>query len=205
MRFREIEKIVLNDGWELVDVRGSHHQYKHPTKTGKVTIPNHRGDIPQRVVNSILKQAGLRCDLPPIKERSVIMNYIYPAVFYPEDDGKYSVIFPDLNDLATYGDNLADAFAMAQEACGQYLFTSLRDGDVLPAPTPLDAVEKDEDAALVNLICVNLDEYARAYNDKAVKKTLSIPAWLNTACENYGINYSKVLQDALIAKIQARS
>ena len=53
------------------------------------------------------------------------MNYIYPAVFYPEDDGKYSVIFPDLNDLATYGDNLADAFAMAQEACGQYLFTSL--------------------------------------------------------------------------------
>lgn len=59
MRFREIEKIVLNDGWELVDVRGSHHQYKHPTKTGKVTIPNHRGDIPQRVVNSILKQASL--------------------------------------------------------------------------------------------------------------------------------------------------
>lgn len=48
MRFREIEKIVLNDGWELVDVRGSHHQYKHPTKTGKVTIPNHRGDIPQK-------------------------------------------------------------------------------------------------------------------------------------------------------------
>ena len=55
------------------------------------------------------------------------MNYIYPAVFYPEEDGRYSVIFPDLNDLATYGDNLADAFAMAQEACGQYLFTSLRD------------------------------------------------------------------------------
>lgn len=52
--------------------------------------------------------------LPQFKERSVIMNYIYPAVFYP--DRKYSVIFPDLNDLATYGDNLADAFAMAQEA-----------------------------------------------------------------------------------------
>ena len=49
MRFREIEKIVLIDGWELVDVRGSHHQYKHLTKTGKVTIPNHRGDIPQRL------------------------------------------------------------------------------------------------------------------------------------------------------------
>ncbi len=44
----------------LDDVRGSHYQYKHPTKKGKVTIPNHRGDIPQRVVNSILKQAGLK-------------------------------------------------------------------------------------------------------------------------------------------------
>ncbi|MBU5481718.1 type II toxin-antitoxin system HicA family toxin [Blautia sp. MSJ-19] len=60
MRFREIEKVVLNDGWKLVDVSGSHHQYKHPTKPGRVTIPFHRGDIPQRVVNSILKQAGLK-------------------------------------------------------------------------------------------------------------------------------------------------
>lgn len=60
MRFREIEKIVLDDGWTLVDISGSHHQYKHPLKPGKVTIPNHRGDIPKRVVNSILKQAGLK-------------------------------------------------------------------------------------------------------------------------------------------------
>ena len=133
------------------------------------------------------------------------MNYIYPAIFYHEDDGRYSGILPDLNDLATYGDTLADAFAMAQEACGQYLFTSLRDGEQLPAATPVNEVEKDEDDALVNLICVNLDEYARNYDDKAVKKTLSIPAWLNTACENYGINYSKVLRDALIANLQSRN
>ena len=70
------------------------------------------------------------------------MNYIYPAVFYPEDDGRFSVIIPDLNDLATFGDNLADAFAMAQEACGQYLFTSLRDGDPLPPASSLTDVEK---------------------------------------------------------------
>lgn len=130
------------------------------------------------------------------------MNYIYPAIFYPESDGRYSVIFPDLNDLATYGDTLADAFSMAQEACGQYLFTSLRDGEKLPDPSSIDSVVADEDAALVNLVCVNLDEYARAYDDKVVKKTLSIPAWLNTACEKYGLNYSKILKDALIAKLQ---
>lgn len=133
------------------------------------------------------------------------MYYIYPAIFYPEEDGRFSVIFPDLNDLATFGDNLTDAFAMAQEACGQYLFSSLKDGETLPSSTPIDKIQKDDDSALVNLICVNLDEYARAYDDKVVKKTLSIPAWLNTACENYGINYSKVLKDALIAKLQAHS
>lgn len=132
------------------------------------------------------------------------MNYIYPAVFYPEEDGRYSVIFPDLNDLATYGDTLADAFAMAQEACSQYLFTSLRDGEHLPSPSSLDDVQKEDAHALVNMVCVNLDAYARAYDDKAVKKTLSIPAWLNTACENLGINFSKVLKDALIAKLQVQ-
>ena len=84
------------------------------------------------------------------------MNYIYPAVFYPEEEGRYFVIFPDLNDLA-------DAFAMAQEACGQYLFTSLRDGEKVPASTPISEVKMEEEAALVNLICVNLDEYAKTY------------------------------------------
>ena len=48
----------------------------------------------------------------------------------------------------------------------------------------------------------HVDNYARAYDDRAVKKTLTIPAWLNTACDNCGINYSKVLKDALIAKLQ---
>nr|DAG52709.1 MAG TPA: toxin [Caudoviricetes sp.] len=60
MRFREIQKIILKDGWELDRTAGSHHQYKHPTKPGIVTIPNHRGDIPPATIKSILKQAGLK-------------------------------------------------------------------------------------------------------------------------------------------------
>ena len=60
MRFREVEKLITKDGWVLADISGSHYQYKHPVKPGRVTIPNHRGDIPMRVVHSILKQAGLK-------------------------------------------------------------------------------------------------------------------------------------------------
>ncbi len=94
------------------------------------------------------------------------MYYAYPAVFYPEEDERYSVIFPDLNDLATYGDNLADALAMAQEACGQYLFTSLKDGEKLPLPTPLKDVTTDEKNAFVNLVGVDLEKYAKIYGDR---------------------------------------
>jgi predicted RNA binding protein YcfA (HicA-like mRNA interferase family) len=60
MTFREIEKLVKNDGWFLDGVNGSHYHYKHGKKAGKVTIPNHPGDIPKRVINSILNQAGLK-------------------------------------------------------------------------------------------------------------------------------------------------
>lgn len=132
------------------------------------------------------------------------MNYVYPAIFYPEENGQYSVIIPDLNDLATYGNDLTDALAMAQEACAQYLFTALRDGEKLPKATPLEEVKKDDDNAIVNLILVDLDAFAKLYGNKAVRKTLSIPAWLDTACDELNISYSKVLQNALIDLIQKK-
>ena len=59
MKFREVEKIILNDGWYQVNQKGSHHQYKHPTKPGKVTIPEHDGDLNLDTVKSIKRQAGL--------------------------------------------------------------------------------------------------------------------------------------------------
>ena len=59
MRFREIESMILENGWYQVKQKGSHHQYKHPTKSGKVTIPEHGGDLNPDTVKSIIKQAGL--------------------------------------------------------------------------------------------------------------------------------------------------
>lgn len=60
MTFKEIEKIIKQDGWKLKNIRGSHNQYIHPNKPGKVTIPHHTGDIDKKTINSILKQAGLK-------------------------------------------------------------------------------------------------------------------------------------------------
>ena len=141
------------------------------------------------------------------------MNYVYPAVFY-EEEGKISVIFPDLGNLVTFGDNVADAMRMAQDACGLYLFTALRDGESLPVPSALSEInpvailrdfemESAVDSAFVNMVLVDMTEYARQHSDKAVKKTLSIPMWLNTLCEEKSINFSKVLQEALLTKVQS--
>ncbi len=141
------------------------------------------------------------------------MNYVYPAVFY-EEEGKISAIFPDLGNLATFGDNVANAMHMAQDACGLYLFTALRDGEPLPAPSALSEIssaaileelemESAVDSAFVNMVLVDMTEYARQHSDRAVKKTLSIPMWLNTLCEEKSINFSKVLQDALLTKVQS--
>ena len=60
MRFKEIEKILLRDGWRFEKARGSHYKYSHPTKLGKVTIPYHNGDLDKGTVKSIMNQAGLK-------------------------------------------------------------------------------------------------------------------------------------------------
>lgn len=59
MKFREVEKILIADGWYQVKQKGSHHQYKHPNKPGKVTIPEYGGDLNIDTVKSIMKQAGI--------------------------------------------------------------------------------------------------------------------------------------------------
>jgi predicted RNA binding protein YcfA (HicA-like mRNA interferase family) len=59
MKFEEIERILVQDGWTLKAIKGSHHQYVHSSKPGKVTIPYHSGDISPVIIKSILKQAGL--------------------------------------------------------------------------------------------------------------------------------------------------
>ena len=76
--------------------------------------------------------------------------------------------------------------------------------DIHPAAILKDIeIESAVNNAFVNMVLVDMTEYARQHSDKAVKKTLSIPMWLNTLCEEKSINFSKVLQDALLTKVQS--
>ena len=64
MRFREIDRILKDDGWYVSDISGSHYQYKHPTKPGKVSLPNHPGDIPKVLLNPYSSKQGCNKTLP---------------------------------------------------------------------------------------------------------------------------------------------
>ena len=122
-------------------------------------------------------------------------RYLYPAVFTYEEGKEIAVVFPDL-DVATSGENDADALASARELLGAVLYGMEEDGDPIPAPTPLNAVklEENERAALVD---VYMPSIRLAKVNRAVNRTVTIPAWLNAAAMERNINFSQVLQGAL--------
>ena len=133
----------------------------------------------------------------------------YPACFIHEENG-YSVVFHDLDHLATCGGSLDEALTMAVDCLAGYLYLLRQEKKTPPPPSPPEKVDltavlaelADDEGfccseAFVNLVTVDVEEYARRHFERSVKKTLSIPAWLNEAAVKEKINFSHVLQEAL--------
>lgn len=140
------------------------------------------------------------------------MLSVYPACFFKEDNG-YSVVFPDLNWLSTCGDTLNEAMTMAVECLAGYLYLSQKEGTDVSAPSDITTIQLDSiakeleistEGAFINLVSVDVAVYAKEHFEKSIKKTLSIPQWLNAAALKQDVNFSKVLQEALIAKLRLR-
>ena len=121
------------------------------------------------------------------------MKSIYPAKFILQDNG-YTVDFLDFN-CTTEGDTLEEAIEMAKEGMGFYL-EDLSNTDI-PQPTLSFNKIKLEKNEFISLIELDIDEYRKKYDNKAVKKTLTIPNWLNKKAEFYNLNFSQILQNAL--------
>lgn len=120
--------------------------------------------------------------------------YFYPAIFtYDENDKCYIVDFIDLNGCSTFGNTIDEAYEMAQDALGLYL-SDLED---IPTPTiPYNNIELKQNQ-FISLVEINLIEYKKKVSNIAIKKTLTIPSWLNTLAEKNDINFSQLLQKAL--------
>ncbi|MDO4451349.1 MAG: type II toxin-antitoxin system HicB family antitoxin [Lachnospiraceae bacterium] len=127
------------------------------------------------------------------------MLFIYPAIFHKENDN-YWVEFPDLEGCHTFGDTLSETMESAQEALSGYLLTTLEENKQLVKPCDLSSIQCDENS-FSTLVTCDINQYK---DTKAVKKTLTIPSWLNERAMSMGINFSQVLQEALLTKIQAK-
>ena len=126
------------------------------------------------------------------------MKLTYPACFYPdtEKEGAYAVVIPVLPGCVSGGDTLAEAILMGTDAASGWVLDELEDGNPAPKASPLEAIVPEK-GGFVSMLALDMDAYSEKYGNKAVRKNLTIPAWLNTFAEKNQINFSQGLQDAL--------
>lgn len=130
------------------------------------------------------------------------MKLVYPACFYEEKEGGYSVEIPDLLGCCTQANTLEDAMEMAEDAALGWILTSIEDEEEIPNPSKIQDIKLERENGFVTLLLLDIDQYTEKYGTKkSVKKTLTIPEWLNKRAEKIGINFSQTLQEALLNKI----
>lgn len=126
------------------------------------------------------------------------MGYMYPTVFM-EEGGNVLVSVPDLPGLHTFASNMADALFMAQDAIEMWLWDAENKGEDIPPSSSLAKIAEacKSPAQVVNMVAADTDEYRRHNDTRSVKKTLSIPAWLNHQAEKANAPFSQILQQGL--------
>lgn len=130
-------------------------------------------------------------------------KYVYPAIFTAEKSG-YSIHFPDLAECYTCGDDLEDGLEMAEDVLALTLYRYEVDGKRIPNPSPLESISLSNEE-FVNYIKADTMTYRKRYRNKAIKKTLTIPEWLNEEAIALGVNFSQVLQEALLEYISQKT
>ena len=126
-------------------------------------------------------------------------KFVFPAVF-TEENGLYAVNFPDLPGCYTSGDSIADAIYMAEDVLAFTLYSYEKNKKEIPAPSEAGDMEL-KGSSFVNLIACDTLEYQKRNNNKAVKKTLTLPEWLNEAAIAANLNFSQILQDGIKTKL----
>jgi predicted RNase H-like HicB family nuclease len=121
------------------------------------------------------------------------LKYVYPAILYP-DDGKIGVTVPDLPGCHTYGNDKAEALFMAKDAIEIWLWYA--ESNAVPIPSASETLSLEPGETLT-LIAADTDEYRKANDTRAVKKTLSVPSWLNYRAEKANAPFSQILQQGL--------
>lgn len=127
------------------------------------------------------------------------LQFVFPAIFKVGSNGEYSIHFPDLPGTNSQGNSLEDALLNAQNSLDTWLDYLLDEGETIPQPSDPSDIHTEPDE-FVSLIYSDVVRFRRQHDNRAVKKTLTIPAWMDEKASHLGINFSRVLQDALQEK-----
>ncbi len=124
-------------------------------------------------------------------------EYVYPAVFHPNEDGSFTITYPDLPGCISEGKSLANALYMAQSALTQWMEYLTDKAQEIPPASKLQDISIDS-GEFVNLVRADVKD------GRAVKRTVSIPKWMDDKVSEAGLSLSRVLQDALKDRLNAR-
>ena len=128
---------------------------------------------------------------------------VYVACFYPWEGKKngYTVEIPDLTGCVTEGRNLEEAIDIAIDCASGWILDNIESGEDIPKPSDIKDIKLEYKNGFSSFIVLDIDEYERTHSNKSVKKTLSIPNWLNTLAEREKLNFSQILQEGLKNKL----
>lgn len=127
--------------------------------------------------------------------------YRYIAIFNYYEGG-ISITFPDLPSCVSHGENDDDAIKSAKEVLMLHIYGMETDGENIPIPSNLKAIQPELFADDIPVVIeIFMPAFREKQHSRFIKKTLSIPKWLNTYAENAGINFSQTLQESLKAKL----
>ncbi|MBY6846670.1 type II toxin-antitoxin system HicB family antitoxin [Clostridium botulinum] len=124
-------------------------------------------------------------------------NYIFSAIITKFEENDYNISFPNFENIISYGENLEEAYDMAEDALSLELFDLWDDKEEIPEPVDISSLTLENNQTLI-LVKLNLKDILKKYDNKAVKKTLSIPSWLNREAEDKKVNFSQILQAGLM-------
>lgn len=143
-----------------------------------------------------------------MERRGYEMKNVYPVIFTPVNDEKNTILVevPDLK-ILTEGYGMADAIYMARDAIGLKGISYEDDGRVIPEPSELNTIDvskgtfAEDGEGYISLVDIDFVEYRRRVDNKTVRRNVTIPNWLNQEAEKAHLNVSRVLQEALMAKL----
>ena len=128
------------------------------------------------------------------------MKLVYPIIIIPTGKNEYYVKIPDM-DIGTQGNSIENAMYMARDAISLMIVDMQDTGKPIPPASDISAIKSEEEGAIITLVDCDIDAYRRMLEKRSVRKNVTIPSWLNEAAEAQHINFSAVLQAALMEKL----